>query len=235
MLENIARDGTYRSQFETRVSNGGLTAFVGGDRHRWESRIFAGYYDQRPAAERPKYGALAHGEPYGASPRFGSCYFRLAASVLERCSFCFPDSYYEPEDFGTAQRMGLVELLEARPPEDYLDRYVEAHVHGAVSIGADVEALVLDPSYRGTQVERLANQLGCAVEWHPGYQVGLEVLRAHPEYRGAAIVQVAERVARAGSLTPQLLGEARADGGYDPQDLKRVWHCLARFGRAWSD
>jgi hypothetical protein len=44
ILERMARDGVYRSQFETGTSNGGLTAYPDGDRWRWESRIFAGAY-----------------------------------------------------------------------------------------------------------------------------------------------------------------------------------------------
>jgi hypothetical protein len=32
------------------------TAHPGGDRWLWESRIFAGTYDDAPAADRPKYG-----------------------------------------------------------------------------------------------------------------------------------------------------------------------------------
>ena len=40
ILEAMARDGLYRSQFETGTSNGGLTAHPGGDRWSWESRIF---------------------------------------------------------------------------------------------------------------------------------------------------------------------------------------------------
>lgn len=54
ILEPMARDGVYRSQFETGTSNGGLTAHPGGDRWRWESRIFGGTYDDGPAAARPK-------------------------------------------------------------------------------------------------------------------------------------------------------------------------------------
>lgn len=235
VLQCIARDGIYRSQFETRISNGGLTAHEGGDRYRWESRIFAGYYDQRPAGERPKYGALACGDGYGASPRFGSCYFRLQPSSLARCSFCFPDSYYEPEHFGTARKMDLLRLLEANPPDDLLDRYVEAHLHGPMVIAEDVEALVLDPSYRGTEIERWAVGLPCPLEWHPGYATELETLRANASYRGAEIVEVATQVARGGRLTPRILGEARGDARFDSQQLKRVWHCLARFGRAWPD
>ena len=67
ILAALARDGVYRSQFETRTSNGGLTAFEGGDRWRWESRIFEGAYDEAPPESRPKYGALDfRGTGFGA-------------------------------------------------------------------------------------------------------------------------------------------------------------------------
>lgn len=42
------------------------------------------------------------------------------------------------------------------------DEYVEAQVHGPVRWGADVVALVLDPSFRGIWVEEAAGRLGCA-------------------------------------------------------------------------
>ena len=58
ILEALAEDGVYLSQFVTGTSNGGLTAYPGGDRWRWESRIFDGAYDDAPAHERPVYGAL---------------------------------------------------------------------------------------------------------------------------------------------------------------------------------
>jgi hypothetical protein len=94
ILEQMARDGVYRSQFETGVSNGGLTAYPGGDRWRWESRIFAGAYDDGPPASRPKYGALNFRKRrVGGSPRFGSAHFRLTAEALARTTFCYPDSY----------------------------------------------------------------------------------------------------------------------------------------------
>lgn len=38
ILQLMAHDGVYRSQFETGTSNGGLTAHPGGDRWQWESR-----------------------------------------------------------------------------------------------------------------------------------------------------------------------------------------------------
>src|SRR4051794_35786793 len=55
LLEELASDGVYRSQFETGTSNGGLTAFPGGNRWRWESRIFGGAYDHASPEQRPKY------------------------------------------------------------------------------------------------------------------------------------------------------------------------------------
>ncbi|GIG56598.1 hypothetical protein Lfu02_09700 [Longispora fulva] len=61
VAEGLAADGRYRSQFETGVSNGGLTAYPGGERDGWEKRLFGGAY-QAPgvlAAERPTYGVLA--------------------------------------------------------------------------------------------------------------------------------------------------------------------------------
>ena len=107
----MARDGRYRSQFETGTSNGGLTAFPGGDRWAWESRIFGGAYDRAPAAERPKYGSLNfRRRAAGGSPRFGSAHFRLKPEMLDRTTFCYPDSFLEPTDFGVASAMPLIAL-----------------------------------------------------------------------------------------------------------------------------
>src|SRR5580658_4302143 len=40
VAEAMLEDGIYRSQFESGISNGGLTAFPGGDRDRWEEQLF---------------------------------------------------------------------------------------------------------------------------------------------------------------------------------------------------
>ena len=230
ILAAMARDGVYRSQFETGTGNGGLTAHPGGDRWRWESRIFGGAYDAAEPAVRPKYGALdLHRRAYGAAPRFGSAHVRLAAHTVERTTFCFPDSVFDPELFGTATAFALAEPAAAAD-HDLLDDYVEAHVHGVVEIAQDVEALVLDPCYRGTDVESDALELGVPVEWHPGYRLDVATLRAHPAYRGAEFVALGEALAVDGVLTPQLVGDAARAGRHDEQSLKRVWHYVARFG-----
>ncbi|MGW6395702.1 DUF3626 domain-containing protein [Streptomyces sp. NPDC055103] len=229
-LDRLADGGVYLSQFVTGTSNGGLTAHPGGDRLRWESRIFGGAYDAAPAHTRPVYGALDfRRRSFGAAPRFGSAHLRLTASAVERASFCYPDSFLEPTDFGVASRMRLTALAEA-DDKDPLDDYIEAQVHGPVVIGRDVEALVLDPSHRGTEVEAAARRLPCAVEWHGGFRLSVEELRRHPGFRGPEYVELGARIAGDGILDPRIVQEAAGSGEHDPQDVKKVWHYLARFG-----
>jgi hypothetical protein len=113
---------------------------------------------------------------------------------------------------------------------DMLDDYVEAHVHGPVRLDRDVEALVLDPSYRGTEVDTEAKRLACPVEWHPGFRLSVAEMRRHPGYRGPEFVELGAAIAVDGYLTPRIIGDAVRTGRYDPQALKRVWHYVARFG-----
>ncbi len=232
VLAALADEGVYRSQFVTRTSNGGLTAHPGGDRWRWESRLFGGAYDAAPPDTRPIYGALDHrGRPEGAAPRFGSAYLRLRPEVTARASFCWPDSVFEPTHFGVAERMGVLAVAAAAAPaSDPLDDYIEAQVHGEVRLDRDVEALVLDPCFRGTPVAEVAAGLPCAVEWHRGYAVAVDTLRAQTDYRGAEIAALGERVAVGGRVDAAVIGAARATGRYEEQALKRLWHCVARFG-----
>ncbi|MEV6027867.1 DUF3626 domain-containing protein [Streptomyces sp. NPDC052036] len=230
ILEALAADGAYRSQFVTGTSNGGLTAHPGGDRWRWESRIFGGAYDTAPAHQRPVYGALNfRHQVVGAAPRFGSSHFRLTADALARATFCYPDSAAEPSHFGVAAGMDLIERAEA-DDRDALDDYIEAHVHGPVVPARDAEALVLDASYRDTPVEAAARRLPCPLEWHPGYRLSVAELRRHPDFRGPQYVELGAHIAVGGHLDPRIIGDAVRTGRYDPQDLKKVRHCLARFG-----
>ena len=103
-------------------------------------------------------------------------------------------------------------------------------MHGPVRLDADVEALVLDPCYRGTPVEAAAARLACPVEWHGGFRLTVAELRRHPGYRGPEFVDLGAELAVDGYLDPAIIGAAARTGRYDPQSLKRVWHCLARFG-----
>ncbi|MDN3685088.1 DUF3626 domain-containing protein [Vibrio sinaloensis] len=111
-----------------------------------------------------------------------------------------------------------------------MDDYIEAHIHGKVSISEDVECLVLDPSYRDTEIETHALRLNLPIKWHQGFQLSLTTMQRFADYRGRKFVQLAEKkLAENGSLNPRLLGLGVTELNYDQQDIKKVWHYLARF------
>lgn len=104
IAEAMLREGVYRSQFETGISNGSRTAFPGGSRDLWEKRFFGNAYQQPGVtnSERPKYGALnLMNYSDGAAPRFGSCFFCLCPTVSQRSTFSYGDSVFEPDVIGT--------------------------------------------------------------------------------------------------------------------------------------
>ncbi len=232
ILAALAEDRVYRSQFVTGTSNGSLTAHPDGDRWRWESLIFGGAYDEAPAEQRPIYGALDfRRSPFGAAPRFGSSFLRLSAETLDWATFCYPDSFHGPSAFGTPDRMGLIELAVAgAATDDALYNYIEAQVHVSVLLDRHVEELVLDPCYRGTEVEAAADRLALPVRWHSGFRLTVDELRRHPDYRGQEFVDLGSEIAVDGMLDPRIIGDAVRSGRYHPQDVKQVWHCVARFG-----
>ena len=118
-------------------------------------------------------------KPAGAAPRFESAHVRLSGQTLRRTTFCYPDSVFEPVEFGVAARMFVIDSARA-DDKDALGDYIEAQVHGPVRLGHDVEALVLDPGFRGTDVEALSVALPCPVEWHHGFRLTTDDLRRHP-------------------------------------------------------
>ncbi|MFC8830323.1 DUF3626 domain-containing protein [Streptomyces sp. NPDC057137] len=271
VAESLARDGRYRSQYETGLSNGSRTAHPGGARDGWEERLFGGAYHRGATrGERPKYGALdLYGHPDGASPRFGSCHVRLRPEVGARATYCHGDSHLGPADIGTidafspvlagllAESPNAVEAVGRLPytvighePGRKLDEYVEAQVHGDIDLARDAEALVVDPSFRGTDTGRLlavtARRCGIALEWHAGFVLAPDEVDA--EFRGAVMVPFAARVCRSygrdGILDAEVLGRAAASVVREPgawarwgtrdevlQYVKQLWHVLVRFGR----
>ncbi|MZD09743.1 DUF3626 domain-containing protein [Streptomyces sp. SID5785] len=221
--------------------------------------------------------------PDGAAPRFGSCHVRLRPEATARATFCFGDSHVGPADVGTADALHsvLAALLEdarasgqslgvrgadpvaeigaltgprpARGPGRSLDFYVEAQVHGEVDLAVDAEALVLDPSFRGTEAGELLGGLGLPVEWHTGFVLGPEVSDEElAAFRGPGLVPLAARVRESfgagGLIDAACVGRAAASAVTEPgawsaygspeevlQYVKQVWHCLVRFGRSGGD
>jgi hypothetical protein len=220
----LLRDGSYRSQWATGISNGSRSAILGGDRQRFERALFGFAYEAADAdvVERPVYGAFdLLGDPHGGSPRFGSCCLVLAPHVRHRTTLCVGDSHASPHDVGTfdacwsvlaglaeqaatgsllERALGVDDLLHslegpvvAEAPARRLDGYVEAQVHGGVDLATDVDAVVLDPSFAGTHIERdlaaAAERHGFALCTHGGSE--LRVARRCPLSRVAVPARTA--------------------------------------------
>lgn len=271
----LATDGVYRSQFETRISNGGLTAYPGGERDRWEARLFGGAYQARgvTSAERPRYAGLdLLGFANGACPRFGSCHLRLAPSALERATFFVGDSVLLPEDGGVLERLepvlaGLLERI-ARGDElgrpltvaalvgrlldsgdgafavpvmsHALDGYIEAQIHGPIALETDVEAVVLDPSFRGTApgdaLLAAARRHGLRVGWHAGSRLTADAIPTTvppaPEPRRWRDFCAAGRAAR---LAGMVIERFAADGTHlDAAAIGRAAVSVVREPAAWQ-
>ncbi|MBN2983838.1 MULTISPECIES: DUF3626 domain-containing protein [Cohnella] len=290
VAESLLAEGKYKSQFETKLSNGSLTAFPGGERDRWENDLFEGAYhsQERADGERPKYGALDLTlRPDGPASRFGSCYFLLSPKVSRRSTYTYLDSHQNPKEKGTLEELDdvmaallkdaffgeyaigeknatprkLIELWSARLEEPFpepsmgaanrnLNHYIEAQVHGEISLREDAVALVADPSFKGTPVggtlERIGEKYGIDLYWHMGFV--LPASEVPGDFRGPAMPSLARRISRNGLIDASAIGAAAADLKRNPegwkdrgteaealQELKLLWHVLVRYGRPFRE
>lgn len=216
----------------------------------------------------------------GGSPRFGSCHLVLRREVARRCTFTWGDSHEAPAHAGTSDAfepiaaalldsldakrealgrsdLGIAELVRMVSSEPVagahgraLDAYVEAQVHGDIQLSADVEAVVVDPSFEGTptgeRLLELSSRYGVALRHHPGF--ALLIGDVPGDFRGPRMVPLARRVARfcavADRLDAATLGRAAESLEREPQawsdwgtpretwqHIKQLWHVLVRFGR----
>lgn len=226
------------------------------------------------SGEHPVYGALdLLFDHHGGSPRFGSCFVVLEPHVRDRTTFSLGDSYLAPPDVGTfaepwsvlaglAEQALRGELLDRPLGSDVLlqmlegsyrsggagrdlDGYVEVQIHGGVSLVDDVEAIILDPSFRESSVERdirtAAARYGFEIAWHDGSEI--EVDDVPDDFRGPTMQGLASRVAREDSIVDaHAIGVAAARERFeeptthgDPhesplQQLKYLWHTLLAYG-----
>ena len=126
-----------------------------------------------------------------------------------------------------------------------LDSFVEAQVHGDVSLYANVEALVVDPSYKESKIEDLCHSL-CSkfhiqMLWHPGFQ--LHVKEVPTTFRDYPVKLLAHRIGREGIVNAFALGIGANLMQANPEDWKefgsyrdgltcfrRLWHVLVKKG-----
>ncbi|GGA80387.1 DUF3626 domain-containing protein [Ornithinibacillus halotolerans] len=286
VAESLLDQGVYKSQFETLISNGSVSAYPGGHRDNWEKRLFGGAYqiEGTKNSERPKYGALQilpHAD--GPAPRFGSCYFLLSPKVSTRSTFTYLDSHQDPKEKGTYEAFEMImatlladsfqsecaigernltpprliqHLLKTidlpmseqvvQKPSRNLNHYVEAQIHGDISLQDDVEILVADPSFQGTPIgsllEKIAQTYSIDLYWHQGFTLSVDEVPT--DFRGPTMPSLAKRIANNNDINAQLIGSAVLDLYQNPknwedrgthqevlQELKLLWHVLVRYGK----
>ncbi len=186
----------------------------------------------------------------------------LRPAVSARATFSHGDSVTSPAVVGTAATFGAVwqALLDevavsgralnlaADSPAAWvaalgaartvagraMDDYVETQVHGGLTLGADVTAVVADPSFRRTRFEGFLEALGPPVRWSPGFRLPATEFPA--DLRGpevpALAVAVAERYGRP-VLDAEVIGRAAREPGNSAERLqliKYLWHILVLRG-----
>lgn len=286
VAQALHEQGIYKSQFETQISNGSVSAFPGGARDSWERELFGGVYQLEGVtnSERPKYGALdlmLHSD--GPSPRFGSCYFLLYPHVSTRCSYTYGGSQDDPAEKGTFEELDdifaavlkdaffreyalgekdltprkvidrLLYCLESpitnrvkQMPSQNLNHFIEVQVHGDISLTADVQILVADSSFQGTDIgktlEKLCSKYEIELHWHKGFFIRVDEVPS--DFRGPTMPSLAKRIARENLIDTSIVGAAVNElkrnpevwsdrGNYEEvlQELKFMWHVLVRFGK----
>lgn len=205
VIEGLAEQGRYLSQYSTGTTNGSRSARVGGARHAWEQQLFGGAYPDA-ALDRPKYGALnALNYLDGASMRFGSCYIELKAQALERCTFCYGDSSDEPEALCTADAFGCVAAA--------LMRDVERHkrlLNQCVSTAQEALAMLMRAQ---SGPGRLGRNLDFCIEAHVHGEVSLArdvaALCLDGSYRDAPLRAQAEALCARNGIALRWIPERR--------------------------
>lgn len=187
ILESLLEEGLYHSQFRTGTTNGGKTAFMGGERYLWEQRLFFNAYPDR-CVDRPKYGALNVLKYIdGASVRFGSCYFTLHNKVTDRCTFSYGDSVINPTVLCTSDTFAciLAELFR--------------DVHSAkrllnLAIAEDCEALAVLLN-KDKELRIIGKNLDYCIETHIHGEISLasdvDCLYMDQSYEGTEMEQIA--------------------------------------------
>jgi len=127
-----------------------------------------------------------------------------------------------------------------------LNHYIEAQIHGDVSLQEDVDILVADPSFQKTKTGQILEEICLRYQiklyWHCGF--ALPVTDVPDDFRGATMPSLAKRIATEEYVDVSMIGPAAFELKRDPnswsergtyeevlQELKILWHVLVKHGR----
>lgn len=143
-------------------------------------------------------------------------------------------------EYGVPQKMGR-----------NLDHCIETHIHGDIVLDEDIDALYLDRSFEGTEIQAFADALsrkyGIVLRWIPKRQICVNSIEK--DFRGPMMKPLAQRIDTqfgngAGVIHAALIGRASCDSIIAPdkwssigsdaelfQYFKQLWHTTAYFGK----
>lgn len=191
--------------------------------------------------DSPKYCGTADESDAILSALMEECFVRDFALGVKDVRPAQVATYIE----ALKEPMPSQEMFGKMPASRNLDHMIEAQVHGPVRLDTDVEALVADPSFRGTEVgrdlEAMAERYDIPLRYHSGF--ALDVNAVPMNYRGSTMPSLAARVAKEGVVDTACLGAAVQALALNPdswadrgsfaevlQELKLLWHVLVRYG-----
>ncbi|WP_394130544.1 DUF3626 domain-containing protein [Shewanella maritima] len=138
-----------------------------------------------------------------------------------------------------------LDLRFSRQASANLDHYIEAQVHGDISLDTDIDLLVADPHFKETPIASLLNQIAQQYRIRLCYHSGYQMLASEVpnNFRGASMPSLAQKLACNGKVTPLQLGQAAQAlvsqtsswserGAHEKslQQLKLLWHVLVKYG-----
>jgi hypothetical protein len=220
-----------------------------------------------PEGPAPRFGSCYLLTTPDVCRRSTFCYLDSYRHPRERGTFdCFEDVFSAllSESFERHYALGKADFRPAqlvqhlarqladanqrfeRPQAANLDHYIEAQVHGGVSLASDIEMLVADACYRGTetgeQLALLCQRYEIVLAWHPGFC--LDVANIPRDFRGPAMPELAERLAIDNRVTAHAIGQAAMQLLQSPkswrdrgnvaqvlQECKLLWQVLVKYGQ----
>lgn len=189
VIDKYLADTCYRNFFEVGTGRGSTNS---KSRAGWETRVFGKAFDDRPAAERPKYGVVnLTNDPKGvaSATQYGTSFFVLKHALRWRCTFTSMDSCYAAAQPGTFRQFAkffeegsesrltdadLLKVAQHRGEHFQVDKYKEVQIHGPVRWRGDIQILYADQDLSTedkAKVERFAKENGFPVRFQQMHKV----------------------------------------------------------------
>jgi hypothetical protein len=161
--------------------------------------------------------------------------------ALGRKNITFNDFLYHLEEI----QKGSSEYIIDAKLNNNLNSYIEAEVHCDINLKNNVDALVVDNSYKSTEIEEWFNKIkekyAIPIIWKNGYSLRFEDVPCN--YRGSDMPELAKIISGSGIINAFIIGKAAkkvvanerylhefGETNVVLQKIKYLWHILVRFG-----